>query len=218
MDENPIKLVIASPHRLLREGLRQILQKDATIEVIGETVDGAKTLETVKEMQPSVLLIDISITGTDGFRLISLIRTQCSLTKPLILSGSMDDETVFGALKAGVKGYVSSEANSDQLIKAIQAVHHGELWVQRRMIAKFFDEEAIAFASEHEEEGLQSDLTPREREVLSCLTAGYTNKEIAEKLFISEKTVKTHLNSIFRKLRVTKRLQAILYALDRGIT
>lgn len=215
MDAERIRLVIASPHNLLREGLREILLKEKKVEILAETIDSPKTLEAVRELKPSILLLDISIIGVNGLRAISLMRSECPATKALMLSGSLDEESVFSALKAGIKGYVCSEANSEELIKAIKAVHRGELWVQRKVISKFLDGEYSM--ESREKEKMRSYLTEREREILVCLTAGSSNKEIAEKLFISEKTVKTHLNSIFRKLRVTKRLQAILYALDRNM-
>jgi len=215
MDAERIRLVIASPHNLLREGLREILLKEKSIEIIAETIDGPQTLEVIRELKPSILLLDISIIGVNGLRTISLMKSECPATRALMLSGGLDEESVFSALKAGIKGYVCSEANSKELIKAIQAVHRGELWVQRKVISKFLDGEYSM--DSREKESRRSYLTEREREVLGCLTAGSSNKEIAEKLFISEKTVKTHLNSIFRKLRVTKRLQAILYALDRNM-
>jgi two-component system response regulator DegU len=218
MDGIPIKVVIASPHRLLREGLRAILHHDDSIDIVGEAVDGPQALTVSKQLSPSVLLMDISILEMNGTGTISAMRGQALETKVLVLSSSMEHEMIFKSLKVGIKGYVSKDANSEHLLKAIQAVHRGELWVQRKMIARFFDEEAGAYLTSFDESNSgQTDLTSREREVLSCLTSGCTNKEIAEKLFISEKTVKTHLNSIFRKLHVTKRLQAILYALERGM-
>ena len=218
MDEVPIRLVIASPHSLLREGLQAILRKEKDIEIVAEATDGHQTLEAIMECKPSVLLLDIFIIGVNGFQALYTIKSHCPATRLLLLSGDLEEETIFDTLKAGIKGYICSKANSEELIKAIKAVHRGELWVQRKLISKFFDGEAEAYSkAQDEDKNMHTFLTVREREILSCLTTGVSNKEIAEKLFISEKTVKTHLNSIFRKLRVTKRLQAILYALDRNV-
>ena len=210
--------MISSPHSLFREGLEAILGKEKGIEIVAEATDGHQTLEAIMEVKPSVLLLDISIIEGNRFHAISKIKNHCPTTRALLLSGDLEEETVFETLKAGIKGYVCGKANSEELIKAIKAVHRGELWVQRRLISKFFDGEAEAYSkAQDEDENTRTCLTVREREILGCLTTGVSNKEIAEKLFISEKTVKTHLNSIFRKLRVTKRLQAILYALDRNV-
>jgi len=219
MDENTIKVVVASPQRLFREGLRQILKDERRIEIVGEAVDGAKAITAVKQLKPSVLLMDLSAPEMKGNEVIATIRSQGLETRVLVLSGSMDHEMISKSLRFGAKGCVSKDANSEHLLKAIQAVHDGELWIQRKTLARFLDEELGGHASSYDDLYLhKSELTPREREVLSCLTSGCSNKEIAEKLFISEKTVKTHLNSIFRKLRVTRRLQAILYAIERGMT
>ena len=125
---------------------------------------------------------------------------------------------VFKALKAGAKGYISKDISISDLIKAIQTVHVGELWVERKLIARFIDEEFFSAPLEKDRlEAMKDELTPRELEVLSILSKGSTNKEIAKALFISEKTVKSHLNSIFKKLKVTQRLQAILYTIRGGL-
>ncbi len=217
MDAIPIKVAIASAESLFREGLKAILQKEASVELVGEAVNGPQALAVVKKGKPSVLLMDISIPEMNGPDDIAAIREAGFETKVLIISGSMDHEMIFRSLKAGAKGCISKDVTSEQLLKAIQAVKQGELWVQRKMMARFFDEEVGRHPTDHDEiETNKNDLTPREREVLSCLAAGCTNKEIGDKLFISEKTVKTHLNSIFRKLHVTRRLQAILYAIHQG--
>lgn len=216
MDELPIKVAIASAQSLLREGLKAILQKETGIELVGEAADGSQALTVVKKCKPSVILMDASMTGMNGPDHIAAIKEARFQTKVLIISGSMDREMIFKSLKAGAKGCVSKDVTSEHLLKAIQAVHGGELWIQRKMMARFFDEEAGSYPTDlNAVERHKTDLTVREREVLSHLTAGCTNKEIGDKLFISEKTVKTHLNSIFRKLHVTRRLQAILYALHQ---
>ena len=135
-----------------------------------------------------------------------------------MLNADLDEEMIFKGLRAGAKGYISKSASVSNLIKAIKAVHQGELWVERKLIARFFEGEADAsYKADKRKEPMEEQLTTREEEVLRCLTMGWTNKEIAEALFISEKTVKCHLNSIFRKLNVSRRLQAILYALKKGL-
>jgi len=217
MDGLPIKVAITSAQSLFREGLKAILQKEGSIELVGEAVNGPQALTLVKTCKPSVLLMDISIPEMNGPNDIAAIREAGFETKVLIISGSMDHDMIFKSLKAGAKGCVSKDVSSEHLLKAIQAVKEGELWVQRKMMAMFFDEEVGSYATGHDEiETHKTDLTPREREVLSYLAAGGTNKEIGDKLFISEKTVKTHVNSIFRKLHVTRRLQAILYAIHQN--
>ncbi|NOR54234.1 MAG: response regulator, partial [Candidatus Aminicenantes bacterium] len=147
------------------------------------------------------------------------VREKSSNTKALMLSAAMDEAVIFKALKAGAKGYLSKDISSSDLIKAIQTVHQGELWIERKLMARFFEGETTADSGEEARAGtLKEVLTLREKEILSILTKGHTNKEIAQTLFISEKTVKSHLNNIFRKLNVTRRLQAILYTINRGMS
>jgi two-component system, NarL family, response regulator DegU len=216
MDGLPIKVAIASAYGLIREGLKAILQKEGSVELVGEAVNGAQAFTVVKKCKPSVLLMDISTPEMNGPDDIRAIREANSETKVIIVSGSMDHGMIFKCLKAGAKGCVSNDVTSEHLLKAIQTVKEGELWVQRKMMAAFF-EDVGSYPLHHDEgETKRTDLTPREREVLSFLTTGCTNKEIGDKLFISEKTVKAHVNSIFRKLHVTRRLQAILYAIHQS--
>jgi two-component system NarL family response regulator len=214
----PIRIVIADDHRLFREGLRLILHQEKGIKIVGEAVNGPQAISVVHDLKPDVVLLDISMPEMNGIEVLPVIKKESPKTKPLMLTASVDEAKIFKALKAGAKGYMSKDASVPDLIKAIQAVQRGELWVQRRLLSRFFDEEAEADPrGNRQHETTEEDLSPREQEVLRCLVSGCTNKEIAEQLFISEKTVKTHLNNIFRKLRVTRRLHAILYAINRGL-
>ena len=214
-----IKVVVASNHRIFREGLRLILHKENNIKIVGQAVNGLQTIEVVNDLKPDVVLLDILIPKMDGIEIILPIRQKSPKTKVLVLTSVMDEAVIFKSLKAGAKGYISNDEGSSDLIKAIQTVHQGELWIERKLMSRFFDQEAIADSKGGNTHGRTKEgLTPREQEVLGCLTKGCTNKEIAQDLFISEKTVKTHLNSIFRKLKVTRRLQAILYAISKGLS
>jgi DNA-binding NarL/FixJ family response regulator len=216
--EGQIRVVIADDHRLFREGLRLILRQEKGIKIVGEAATGPQTIHVISELKPDIVLLDITMPEMDGIQAIQPIREKSPKTKPLMLTASMDEAIIFKALKAGAKGYLSKDARISDLIRAIHAVHQGELWIERKLMARFFDEEAVADPGEEDQHlRTKEGLTPREQEVLRVLTTGSTNKEIGEALFISEKTVKTHLNSIFRKLNVTHRLQAILYAISRGL-
>jgi DNA-binding NarL/FixJ family response regulator len=155
----------------------------------------------------------------DSIEVLLEIREKTQKTKALMLTANKDEATIFKALKGGAKGYLSKDVSISNLIKAIQAVQKGELWIERKLMARFLEVEAVVDSSREGQAGkLKNIMTPREKEVLRFLTTGRTNKEIAKALFISEKTVKSHLNSIFRKLNVTRRLQAILYAIKRGLS
>ena len=215
---DPIRLVIADDHMLFREMLRRTLQKEDNIRIVGEASNGLQTIDVISELKPDVVLLDIIMPEVDGINVLPAIKEKSPKTKALMLTAAKDEAMIFKALKAGAKGYLLKDMSISDLIKAIQTVHRGELWVERKLMARFIEGEVTAESGREDRvEKSKEVLTPREKEVLSILLTGSTNKEIAQILFISEKTVKSHLNSIFRKLNVTRRLQAILYAINRGM-
>lgn len=213
--DNETSVVVADENRLFREGLRQVLAGEKEIKIVDEAVNMQQAVSIVGELKPDVILIDMTFSETESMEIIQLIKEKSPTTKPLILSTSSDEGKILEALKAGARGYLSKDSGVSDLIKAIQRVHHGELWLEPQLMAKFIDAKILADPEgEDSEESTIESLTRREEEVLRCLTKGCTNKEIADTLFISERTVKSHLNSIYRKIHVTRRLQAILYAID----
>ncbi len=216
--EDQIRIVIADGHRLFREGMCLILGQEKGIQIVGEALNGLQTINVVNELKPDVVLLDITIAKIDGTQVVLPIRQKSPKTKALMLTAALDEAMIFKSLKAGAKGYLSKDSSVSDLTKAIKAVHQGELWIERKLMSRFFDQEAIADSKGGNLHGRTKEgLTPREQEVLTHLATGCTNKEIAQDLFISEKTVKTHLSSIFRKLKVTRRLQAILCAIREGL-
>jgi len=214
-----IRVVIANDHGLFREMLRLAMRREGSVKIVGEAANGRQTIDVISDLKPDIVLLDSTMPEMGGIEVLPVIREKKLKTKALMLTANKSETVIFKALKGGAKGYLSKNVSISDLIKAIQAVHKGELWVERKLMAKFFDKEAI---TKPKEEGRARKpkmvLTPREKEILSILTTGCTNKEIAKALFISEKTVKSHLNSIFRKLNVTRRLQAILQAINRGLS
>ncbi|WP_455389191.1 response regulator [Petrachloros mirabilis] len=213
--EQHIRVVIVDDHRLFREGIRLILSREEGIVLVGEAAPGLATIELLNQLQPDVVLLDTTMPGIDGIEFIGALRQNSPAIKLLILTAERDEALIFKALRAGAKGYLSKNANGSYLSRAIQAVHHGELWVERSLVARFVEAESIG--AEDRPERRLGGLTAREEEILRLLVSGGTNKEIAHALSISEKTVKAHLNSIFRKLHVTCRLQAGLIAVHRGL-
>lgn len=214
-----IRVVIAIYPTLLRETLLQSLRQEEGIEIVGEAVNSLQTIDTISNLKPDIVLLDTSLPNMNDIKIIPAIREKSKKTKVLVFSKSRNESVIFKALKSGAKGYVSQDVSIEVLIKAIQKVYKGELWVERKLMARFFDGEVSA---DSQGEGTSKEpnelLTPREKEILRLLATGRRNKEIAKALFISEKTVKSHLNSIFRKIKVTRRLKAILYAINRGLT
>ena len=214
-----IKVMIADDHGLFREMLRRTLRREGSIKIVGEAANGPQAIEAINNLKPDVVLLGNIMPRMSGIEILTAIREKSRKTKALMITAANDEALIFKTLKSGAKGCLTKDVSITDLIKAIQAVHKGELWVERKLMARFFEGEAVA-DSRRESRARRSKeaLTPREKEVLGILTTGKTNKEIAKALFISEKTVKTHLNSIFRKLKVTRRLQAIVYAINLGLS
>ena len=217
--ENPIRMIIADDRRLIRGLFRTILQDSKNIKIVGEAANGPQIFNLVDERKPDILFLTMTLPSTDVLEIISVVKKKSPDTRILLFYESLNEMDVFNALNSGAKGFISLGASPANLLKAIQTVSEGELWVSRRQIARFIEIQAETVVEKENVIGsINEPLTQREKETLKCLTTGCSNKEIADTLFISEKTVKCHLNSIFKKLNVTRRIDATLYAINRGIT
>lgn len=214
------RIILAEDHNLLREGLRLALKSEETCEIVGETVNELQTIDMVNHLQPDFLILDISSQALKGMETIPVIKQKCPNTKILLITTGEDNESaILGALKAGARGYLSKNSSLKDIKRAIDYINQDEMWIERKLFTKFFEKEISFNPKEREstQSGPLQSLTTREQEVLRMLSKGSTNKEIANDLFICEKTVKSHLNRIFRKLNVSRRLEAILYAIRNGI-
>jgi len=170
----------------------------------------------ISELKPDIVLLDINMPGMDTGETLSLLKSKG--TKPLILTTAADEDVILVALKAGARGYLSESTTAHNLIKAIDSISKGEIWVERKMVNRIVEGKLNGDRPIKEQRNQSKEqLTHREKEILALLKEGYTNKEIAEKLYISEKTVKSHLNNIFRRFNVSGRLQAIVYAIRNGL-
>jgi len=217
--DSKIRIVIVEDHKLFREGLRLILNGEKSFEIVGEATNGLQAIDVISDLKPDVVLLDIKMPELSGIEVISIVKNKSPETKMLMLTASEDEANILQSLKAGAKGYLSKNASTSVLFKAIKVVHRGELWVERKLVANLFHESITGDSGrEYRQKNTKKNLTPREQEVLCLLTTGCTNKEIANELFISEKTVKSHLNKIFKKLNVSRRLDAILSAIKLGFT
>ena len=216
--DSKIRIVIAEDHRLMREGLRLILGSEGNFEIVGEAANGLQAIDVISDLKPDVALVDIIMPELNGIQVLQAIKRKSPGTKVLILMATMDEEMALEAMKAGARGYLYEIGSVLNLIKGVKAVHEGELWIQRKVMTKFFDTDATAgLGRDDRQRKTRGALTPREQEVLHLVTKGSTNKEIAQALFISEKTVKSHLNNIFRKFNVRRRIQAVLHAIKLGL-
>lgn len=213
-----INIQILDDHGIFREGLRLLLEREKYIEIVGESSDLSHSIEAIGSIKPDMILLSPIVSSKQIHEIIPAIREASPTTKVLLISADMNEEIIIDAIKAGAKGYVSKSSSAAELGKAIQAVHNGELWVERKTMAKLMESEIIPDAKIQQKKNTKGVLTPREQEVLHLLVKGYTNKEIAQELAVSEKTVKSHLSNIFKKFNVTRRLQAILHAIKRGLS
>ena len=202
-------------------GIRELLNLEGTFDVVGIATNVTVGLNLIKKYQPDIVLLDMNMPERDGLQGIMEISKLDLDTKVLALSGYDDADLIFRAMKIGAKGYVLKTMASAQLIYAIEEVLNGKIYLPLALSSRFFEYFQQSFReetekAETEEENLLSYLTQREEEVLELLTQGITYKGVASKLFISETTVKTHVNNIFQKLQVNDRTQAVLYAINNG--
>lgn len=202
-------------------GIRELLNLEGTFDVVGIATNVTVGLNLIKKYQPDIVLLDMNMPDRDGLQGIMEIGKLDMDTKVLALSGYDDADLIFRAMKIGARGYVLKTMASAQLIYAIEEVLNGKIYLPLALSSRFFEYFQQSFReetarTESDEENLLSYLTQREEEVLELLTQGVTYKGVASKLFISETTVKTHVNNIFQKLQVNDRTQAVLYAINNG--
>ena len=211
----PIKVVIADDHALFRDGLRKILSLEKDILVVGEAANGDEVTKVIDRTHPDILLLDLKMPKGDVVQNLLDVGARSPATRVMILTAFSDDENVLNAAKGGAKGYVPKGVPSATLLQAIKAVHNGNLWIDKEISTwETFEEIAQGQTASHDRapglnENIKS-LTKREMEILKLVAEGLTNEEIGKKIFISEKTVKTHLTNIFDKLKVNNRFKAAL--------
>ncbi len=211
-----VRVVIADDHPVFRFGLRTLLKADPAFEVVGEAVNGEEAIEKSSALHPDVILMDLNMPGMNGIEAIRRIQANHPQVHILVLTMFDDDDSVFAAMRAGARGYLLKGAEGTETLQAIHVISTGEAIfspaIARRLMQYFGAPRPTGSSQPF------PDLTEREREVLALIAQGYTNQAIAEKLVISPKTVRNHISSIFSKLQVTSRLEAILRAKDAGLT
>ena len=213
-----IRVLIADDHPVFRYGLRALLQTEATtIEVVGEAATGEEVVTVAAQVNPEVILMDVNMPGLNGIEATRRILSETPHVGILMLTMFDDDESVFAAMRAGARGYLLKGAEGEETLRAILAVNQGEAIfspsIARRLMAYFTTSRTYPKAAP-----LFPELTEREREVLTLIAQGYTNPAIAERLVLSPKTVRNHVSTIFSKLQVAGRAEAIIRARDAGLT
>ena len=215
----PIKVVIADDHTLFREGLKRILSLEKDVLVVGDTSRGDEAAKVVERTKPDVLLLDLKMPKGDLVQTVLQVGEKSPTTKVLILTAYSEQEDILNAAKGGARGYVLKGVSSAVLLQAIKTVHSGGIWVDHEMPAAGTFEEIVRTQSTGYQKDIENqslrNLTKRELEILRLVAEGLTNEEIARAVFISEKTVKTHLTNIFDKLKVKNRFKAALLIMNR---
>lgn len=209
-----IKVMISDDHCMVREGLKQLLELDGDIEVIGEAGDGVTCLNMMKTYRPEVLLLDINMPQMNGLNVLKTLKEHKCPSKILMLTIHNEIEYLERAIQLGVDGYVLKDSDSSILKKAIVSVYRGERFIQNELVPILM--EKLDNVDKVDDDDNQI-LTRREIEVLKLLTEGLFNKEIAYHLSISEKTVKNHVSNIFKKIGVSDRTQAAVYAIKNNL-
>ena len=208
-----VKIMIADDHSLIREGLKNLLELEGDIEVVAEAEDGMQCLDKLEYITPDVLLLDINIPKKNGLEVLRVLKDRKSKVKVLVLTVHNETEYLMKAVDIGIDGYVLKDSESSELKKAIFAIVDGETYIQPSLIPALNSK-----MIEKDKDGAKIDLlTRRELEVLKLLAVGMYNKEVAEKLDISERTVKNHVSNIFKKIEVTDRTQAAVFAIRNNL-
>lgn len=211
-----ISIVIADDHAVVRQGTRSLLEREKDLEVVGEAADGEEAVKMLEQLRPDVAIIDIAMPKLSGVEVTRQIKSSCPSIAVLILTAYDNDEYIFALLEAGAAGYLLKDVDSREVVGAVRAVHAGES-VLHPVIARKVISRLTSSAAKVGEEKPAVELSGREIEVLKLAARGLSNKDIATKLFISKRTVQGHLGSIFNKLNVGSRTEAVFQAVKRGL-
>jgi DNA-binding NarL/FixJ family response regulator len=214
-----IKVLIVDDHTLFRRGIAAVLSNQEELEVIGEASDGLEAIEKAKELSPELILMDLNMPRCTGLEAIQALQAERPEINVLVLTVSETEADLFAAIKYGARGYLLKKSEPEELIHAITSIAQGGVIISPLMATKLLTEFKDLSSGIEKKQPVthDSNLTPRESEVLQLVAQGATNKEIADSLFISENTVKTHLQNIMEKLHLANRSQAAAYAIKKGL-
>jgi DNA-binding NarL/FixJ family response regulator len=225
--KSKIRIVVADDHPIFRDGLCRLLALEEDFEVVAQAQDGRQVLDVLQLHEPDILLLDLKMPGLDGLATLQRLQIAKNKTRVIVLTASDDKNEFVQAMKLGTSGIVLKQTATELLIKSIRKVHAGEIWLDSHTTAaviRQFVANDEAQPAPHSlppapaaRERERSPLSQREREIVALVAQGFKNKEMAEKMFISEQTVKNHLHNIFDKLGVSDRLELALYAIHNNL-
>ena len=206
---NKINVILVDDHEMVRLGLKSFLNLQGDVEVVGEAGNGREGVDLALELRPDVVVMDLVMPELDGVQATWELLKEWPEAKILVLTSYLDNEKIYPVIEAGAKGYMLKTSSADELLHAVRKVAAGELAIEQEVSKK------VEYHRNHIE--LHEDLTARERDVLQLIAKGYENQRIADELFISLKTVKTHVSNILAKLEVSDRTQAAVYAFQHHL-
>jgi len=210
-----IRILVADDHAIFRDGLRKLLEGAEDVQIVGEASNGVECTKMLAKLKPDILLLDLRMPEKDGLGVLEEVNFDTTQTRVIVLTAAEDDRDVVRAMRLGARGVVLKQSASDLLLKSIRKVSEGEIWLDNRMTAEVID--AFKKSSESGQRREKPLLSDREKEIVQLVAQGFRNREIGEKLFISEQTVKNHLHNIFDKLGVSDRLELALYAIHHRL-
>ena len=216
MSQRPITIMIVDDHVVIRSGLRMLIEHDQRMQVVAQAGNRIEALERAVSTRPDVIILDLVLGDDDGLAFLPELCQASPTSRVLVLTGVQNPDSHRRAIRRGAMGIVLKEHAAEQLLKAIMKVHEGEVWIERSMMGSMIQELNKPTHVDPELSKIES-LTDREREVIALVGEGLKNKQVGERLFISETTVTHHLSSVFSKLEVSDRLELIIYAFRHGL-
>src|SRR6266849_9299586 len=210
-----IRVLMADDHVIFRTGLRKLLETDDDSKIVGEASNGNECLDMLTKLKPDILLLDLRMPDKGGLEVLEEVNLDSLNTRVIVLTAGEDDRDAVRAMRLGARGFVLKQSASELLVNSIHRIHNGEIWLDNRVTAEVMRD--FAKDSNGSLRGEKPLLSDREKQVVQLVVQGYRNREIGEKLFISDQTVKNHLHNIFDKLGVSDRLELALYAIHHRL-
>lgn len=215
-DAQPIRVLLVDDHALFRSGIRSLLQRHADFLVVGEAGDGVEGIKRCKQHKPDVVLLDLHMPGMSGVETLQLMQQDCQGISVIMLTVSEESDDLARAMRAGAQGYLIKNIETDYLLRAIRRAHAGEIVVAEALTGKLVAQ--MYGATQDAPPVSEIDkLTPREKDILACLALGESNKFIARKLDLAESTVKIHVQNVLKKLKLSSRVQAAVFAVEHRL-